>query len=475
MPTAIRGKHVLRGRHVRRRHDAFELHRAGGVRDAVERAQLITRLEHRPAHREPPIAYAPHGAPMGVVHRVRGHDLAACAAIALDAPLQWTPRAVQLVARGVRVVVYRLTVVVDDVGTRVGERPRHVPVEPDHHRRGTWNGDAIDVERAGHHDVRLVPDRRQRELQVRIAGEEGMATRGPPGRHRPVVAGHRPRRVLRVAPPTHTGRHEDACGREQHRSGGIGCSRWRKRLKVHARRGLPIGLDGFLNGRVVWKQRLCGPRSHARCGGRAIVLHREVRQRVSHAVEQVIRIDGAPHRGMGAGEPELQWQLGSRHLPHIRIHAVGVRGHEPHERRRIARCRDGTLRRARKTQPAHLAIQWQRAHARDLREPSGGGQRLHIELKEPVARHHVAEPAIGILLCRGEDVWHRALVVHHFYRGTQAHHWCGGCPRQLGRSRQRPHAVRRFEKRTEGRRWPDAARADGQQTDEHDECAGQPR
>ena len=199
---------------------------------------------------------------MREVHRVRGHDLAVHAAIALDALLERAPCAIHLVARGMRVVIHLFAVVVHDVGARVGERPRDIPVEADHHRRRTRDGDAVHVEPPGHHHVRLVPDGWQREIEVRIASEQRMTTRGAAGRHCPVVAGHRARRIVRIPPRVLSRWHEDPRGGEHQQRGRIRRSGWGKRMEIHARRRLPIRLDGFLNGRVVWKQCFRRSRTH---------------------------------------------------------------------------------------------------------------------------------------------------------------------------------------------------------------------
>ena len=345
--TAVRREHVLRGRPVRFAHDALDLHRTGRVRNAIECAQLATCLEHRPPHRDPAIAHATHGTAMREVQRVRSHDLAVHAAVAFDAPLERTPCTIHLVARGMRVVVHLFAVVVHHVGTRVGERPRDITVEADHHRGRTRDGDSVDVEPPGHHDMRLVPDRGQREIEVRIARKQRVTTRRATGPHRPVVAGHRARRIVRVFPRLLAGRHEDIRRGEHQRSGRIGRSGWCKRMEIHPRCRLPIRLDGFLDWRVVGKQGFRCPRAHARCRRRAIVFHGEVRERVSHAIEQVIRIDRGPHRRTRASEPEFQRQLRGGHLPHIRIHAVRIRGHQLHEGRRVASRGERTFRRAR--------------------------------------------------------------------------------------------------------------------------------
>ncbi len=72
-------------------------------------------------------------------------------------------------------IVDRFAVEVDDVRARVGEGPGHVAVETNGHARCTGNAHPVDIELAGDDEVDLVPDAGQRQLEMRVAGEDGLA------------------------------------------------------------------------------------------------------------------------------------------------------------------------------------------------------------------------------------------------------------------------------------------------------------
>jgi hypothetical protein len=178
--------------------------------------------------------------------RVGRDRLARLAAVHLDAPLEGAPRAVQAVARGPRRVVDLLGVEVDHVGAGVRERPGDVAVEADHDAREPGDRHAVHVELAGHDEVRLVPDARQRELEVRVAGEERVAGGRAGRRHRPVVA--RQRRLVLGGEARGARREERARGRRGAGGERVGRAGRRQPERVDARRALPVGLDGLDDG-----------------------------------------------------------------------------------------------------------------------------------------------------------------------------------------------------------------------------------
>ena len=69
-------------------------------------------------------------------------------------------------------IVNVLGVIIEHIRAGVRERPRRVAVESDDDVRRAGNGHTVDVERAGNDEMRLVPDGRQREIEVRVAGEQ---------------------------------------------------------------------------------------------------------------------------------------------------------------------------------------------------------------------------------------------------------------------------------------------------------------
>ena len=88
---------------------------------------------------------------------------------------------------GARIVPERDPVPVEDVVGPVGESPGDVlVVSGDDQGRGR-EGDAADVD-AGRRELDLVPDRRERELEVHVVAEDGEAARGEPAGDGPVVA-----------------------------------------------------------------------------------------------------------------------------------------------------------------------------------------------------------------------------------------------------------------------------------------------
>ena len=193
-------------------------------------------------------------------------------------------------------------------------------------------------------------------------------------------------------------------------------------MKVESWRRPSIRLNGLHDGRVVGKERV--RRAHTdtrRCRG-AIGFHGKIGERVTHPVQEMIGVDRLPRFRPGAGEPELERQLARRHLPDVGVHSVCIRARKSQEHGAVRRGGELSLGRARKAESTHLAVEWQCARAGNLRQPARRRHRLKVQLKKPVARDHVPQRAVGVLLIGGEDVRHGAIVVHDVHRRVERRH-----------------------------------------------------
>ena len=236
---------------------------------------------------------------------------------------------------------------------------------------------------------------------------------------RPVVA-RSPRRVLvlgareqgRIAPRVDRGAEQTARA--------VGRSRWRQRRRVEARRALSVRLDRLDDRRIIREQRVRRGVADLRRRAGAPALVRDVRERPPHAVHEQKAVERLPLRRTLAEQPELERELGGRHRGDVRVHAVRVGARRAHGHAGVADSRRERFGRAREAEVAHLAIEPQRRRAADLRDPPARGERLHVELEQPVARDDVAERAVRVLLAAREDVRHRALVVHDLHRRTES-------------------------------------------------------
>src|SRR4051812_26055595 len=85
-------------------------------------------------------------------------------------------------------VVDSFVVHVVDIRAGVGESPRNVAVESDHHTRNGSESDTGCIELSRNDDVHLIPDRWQRQLEMRVSGEYRLTSRRFGWTYRPVVA-----------------------------------------------------------------------------------------------------------------------------------------------------------------------------------------------------------------------------------------------------------------------------------------------
>src|SRR5688572_17135782 len=161
---------VLR-RHGEARHRSQPLRYRATARGPRERVAFVRRVVRRPARRDPQQAFSRQWTAMRVQHRVGGDDLAAFVAIYLDARLEWLPHAIEPVARGMPWIIDHLDEVVQNVGLHVRERPRNVAIESDDDPGRPRDRYAVDVDLSRNDEMRFVPDRGKRKLEVRVSSE----------------------------------------------------------------------------------------------------------------------------------------------------------------------------------------------------------------------------------------------------------------------------------------------------------------
>ena len=126
---------------------------------------------------------------MGKAQSIGAERFAIWATVDLDPLSQRPPLSVEAIARRMILVIHRLDVAVQHIALAVGERPRHIAIEPDNDGGNPGNRYSVDVELVRHRQMGLVPDRRQRQLEMWIAGEESVVVCAALGGYRPVVGG----------------------------------------------------------------------------------------------------------------------------------------------------------------------------------------------------------------------------------------------------------------------------------------------
>ena len=159
--------------------------RGGGVRGIEEGGGRSPATARAPSSAWTPTRRRrAQGAAVGVAHGVDGHLEPRGPRYVSTRSVERSPGAVEPILGGGRRVVDRFAVEVEHVGAGVGERPGDVAREADHDAGRARDRDAIHVELAGHDQMRLVPDARQRQVEMRIAGQERVRRRrsapGPP-------------------------------------------------------------------------------------------------------------------------------------------------------------------------------------------------------------------------------------------------------------------------------------------------------
>ena len=234
-------------------------------------------------------------------------------------------------------------------------------------------------------------------------------------------------------------------------------------------------MDRLLNGRVLGEERGGGRGPHPRRRECSVELRNDVRQRPTHAIEQEQRIQRLPLRDrLHAEQSELEWQFIARHVLDIGVDAIRV---GTREAGRLGGAgvdqRELSFGGPRNRQTSHLAVEGQRLPAGDLGQAPTRRHRLQPELKQSVARDHIAEGAIGIIVLRGENVWNATAVVAHLHRRAEGRQDIARVVRQLGASRQRPDAVRRIEKGSDRRSVSHRQCAEREQCDEQRASADQ--
>ena len=108
--------------------------------------------------------------------------------IRFHAECQRAPIPVQPISRRRVGTVDLLGVVIHNIGAGVGERPGDGLVEADDDTGSAGDGHPIHVKRVPNDKVRLVPNARQRQLKVRVAGQQRVARCTARRTHGPIVA-----------------------------------------------------------------------------------------------------------------------------------------------------------------------------------------------------------------------------------------------------------------------------------------------
>jgi hypothetical protein len=146
---------------------------------------------------------------------------------------------------------------IQHIGIHIGHPPAYLLVEADHYARGTRQRHPAHVN-AGSHQLHLVPDRRQVELQVRVVGQQGIAGGGFGPGHGPVVAAQLSRRLPRQLLPGEAGQVTGRRGRDgqrgkvcfcAHRHNGILPERIiREKIAYHLR---PVLVEDITHAQVI--------------------------------------------------------------------------------------------------------------------------------------------------------------------------------------------------------------------------------
>src|SRR6185312_4437662 len=109
-------------------------------------------------------------------------------AILLDASCERAPLSVESVPCRIDGIIDGLAIEVHDVRSCVRECPRYVAVESNHDCRRTGNRNSVNVELSRHYEMHFVPDAWERQLQMRVTGQQRVAVLRARWRYRPVVA-----------------------------------------------------------------------------------------------------------------------------------------------------------------------------------------------------------------------------------------------------------------------------------------------
>ena len=396
---------------------------------------------------------------MRVVQRVLGEHATAGSDVRFEPTLESPPVAVQPVRTGLRRVVEHLLPEIQRVRTGVGERPRDVGREPDQDARRTRKRHAIDIERIRHHDVDLVPDRRQRHVEMRIAGQQGMAGGRAGAGNGPVVGSMGGSR----------GRGEPGKRGDISFTGPL--RRRQSPLLPHPRLPPLRRDDGLLDRRVHGRQRLGDVRAKGVDQPRPRQIRRVVREGLSHALGKQERVDGHPALRRRPEQAEFERDVGRFQRTDARLHPLGVRENgPPHVGRGVER---GPLALGGPPKPdgPRLAV-----HRQEIRTPltqtARGRARLGFHLKQAMVRVEISHHPPGIERVAGVDMGYHAIVEDdaHTIRKRRD----DDRRRDVGLVSKRPHATHRIEQGSERRQRSERAEPGSQQHREQCGAAATP-
>ena len=309
------------------------------------------------------------------------------------------------------------------IRTHIGHAPRHAFVEAaDYVRRTGQCGSAHIHIRPGQLD--LVPDGGQRQIQVRVVGENRVAGCRFCAAHRPVVAadvalefGFRrlePGRKGGLAFPGHT----------IFRCRILGCKR--NVLRGFGRgHGLEIPFGAGRDNRV-FAERIIGKQF---LNGGLAVLFQHIShfalviaggQCGCHLLEQQRRFQRFPRLGGVVQHLVFERIILGRQTGNVRIHPGGVSLQHFLAQRvgehGLQRC----LGRRNHAPPPRVAVQFHGAFANDFADPSGGGVGLQFHLPQPVGSGDVALRVVQIVAVGGKNVRHAVVVEHYGHFAAQA-------------------------------------------------------
>ena len=324
--------------------------------------------------------------------------------IPLDTHREWTPRAIDLVPPRVYGIVDGLRIEVEDVGTGIRERPRHVTGETDDHTWPARDRDASHVQLAWNNEMHFVPDRWQREIQVWVTREQGKARPRSARRDCPVVAAKAAR-----------GRgHEwiisqrlDEVGIDRRSRG----HEWRKARRQEMRIETSGRDDRLLEGAVQWKQRPRNGITDKHCEAKSVQPRIVGCERQGHPTEQVECVDRRPRRRATIQQSVLDRQVTGPHVRDPRVDAVPVCMQHVGNCRRAVQPAKRVVRCARQPQSARAPVEIHSRLADQLAQCPSARSNLELDLKEPVTRDDVSERPVRIVLRCREDVWDASTVV----------------------------------------------------------------
>jgi hypothetical protein len=232
----------------------------------------------------------PHRTAVGEPYGVGRDDVAFRVAIDLLTQFDRLPCAVELVLLRARIVIDRFDVRIQHVAAGVGEGPGDVTVEADYDAGTAGQGDTRDVDLALDDEMRFVPDGGQRELEVGITRENGVAIFRPIGSYCPVVGSQFDVVLIRGAGREARGavsrpRDRATLRPREERRGIRGSRRW-QRCQAKTRsvgRRLNRFLDRAIDGNESFGRFVPYPRGDGQLRFRRVT----IRQRLSHLGEQI--------------------------------------------------------------------------------------------------------------------------------------------------------------------------------------------